>query len=302
MDAENSRLFRHVGPKQDRDLSGYAHISFWGDVARRFFSSKAAIICLTVLVLIFLGCLIIPAINKDLIVGIKAASINKPPSAKHLMGADRFGHDVFTKAWMGGRLSFLVGFTAAFMQAAIGVIVGSIAGYFGGKVDMIIMRTIDVLIAIPYLIVVLAIQVILGRGVYTIIFALVATGWLNTARLTRGQILQLKNEDYIMAAQSLNVKPINIMLNHLLPNILSVVLVAITLAIPQAMFSEAFLSFIGLGTSDVSWGSLIRSGMNVRTLSPWQLIWPSALLAGTMLCIQLLGDSLRDALDPKLRR
>ena len=143
----------------------------------------------------------------------------------------------------------------------IGVIIGSIAGYVGGKVDMIIMRIVDIMIAIPYMIVVLVIQVVAGRGISTIILALVITGWLNTARLTRGQILQLKNEDYVMAAQSLNVRGSTIILRHLLPNILSVILVSVTMAIPSAMFSEAFLSFIGMGTSDVSWGSLIRTGM-----------------------------------------
>ena len=299
---DKSNLFTHVGPLTGHDDTQYGHVSFWRDVFRRFFSSRATIVFLVLLVGIFLGCLIIPAVNKDAISGINAASINAKPGAGHIMGADRYGHDVFIKAWSGGRMSFLVGFVAAILQAVIGVLIGAIAGYFGGKVDMIIMRIVDICIAIPYLIVVLAIQMVLGRGVDTIIIALVATGWLNTARLTRGQVLQLKNEDYIMAAQSLGVKPARIMLDHLLPNVFSVILVSVTLAIPQAMFSEAFLSFIGLGTSDVSWGSLIRTGMDVRALAPWQLIWPSILLAATMLCIQMLGDSMRDALDPKLRR
>lgn len=299
---DETNLFTHVGPCYDRDDTQYVHVSFWKDVFRRFFLSKATIVFLLLLVGIFLGCLLIPAFNGDAISGIQISGINAVPGAAHWMGGDRYGHDVFTKAWSGGRLSFLVGFTAAILQAIIGVIVGAVAGYFGGKLDMIIMRIVDVCISIPYLIVVLAIQVVLGRGVGTIIIALVATGWLSTARLTRGQVLQLKNEDYIMAAESLGVKPITIMLDHLLPNIFSVILVSVTLAIPQAMFSEAFLSFIGLGTSDVSWGSLIRTGMDVRSLAPWQLIWPSLLLAATMLCIQMLGDSMRDALDPKLRR
>ncbi len=299
---DDAKLFTHVGPCPDSDRTEYGHVSFWKDVFRRFFSSKATVVCLIVLVATFLGCILIPLLNKGAISGINATSINAKPGAMHWMGADRFGHDVFIKAWSGGRLSFLVGFTAAILQALIGVIVGSMAGYYGGKLDMIIMRFVDICISIPYLIVVLAIQVVLGRGIVTIIIALVATGWLNTARLTRGQILQLKNEDYIMAAQSLGVNPAAIMLRHLLPNIFGIVLVSITLSIPQAMFSEAFLSFIGLGTSDISWGSLIRTGMNVRSLAPWQLIWPSILLGVTMLCIQLLGDSMRDALDPKLRR
>lgn len=299
---DDAKLFTHVGPSLDGDRTEYAQVSFWKDVFRRFFSSKATIGCVIVLFAIFLGCILIPMLNADAISGINTASINAKPSLAHWMGADRYGHDVFIKSWSGGRLSFLVGFTAALLQAVIGVIVGTVAGYYGGKLDMVIMRIVDICISIPYLIVVLAIQVVLGRGIDTIIIALIATGWLNTARLTRGQVLQLKNEDYIMAAQTLGVRPVAIMLRHILPNILSIVLVSITLAIPQAMFSEAFLSFIGLGTSDISWGSLIRTGMNVRSLAPWQLICPSALLAITMLCIQLLGDSMRDALDPKLRR
>jgi len=299
---DESKLFQHVGVDHARDSVNVEHVSFWKDVSRRFFSSKGTIFCLLILILIFLGCLFFPFYNSDAISGINATSINAKPGAAHWLGADRFGHDVFLKAWSGGRLSFLVGFTAAFLQAVIGVIVGIISGYYGGKIDMVLMRIVDILISIPYLIVVLAIQVVLGRGVGTIIFALVATGWLNIARLTRGQTLQINNEDYIMAAQTLGVKDHVIMLRHFLPNILGIILVSITLAIPQAMFSEAFLSFIGLGTSDISWGSLIRTGMEVRSLAPWQLIWPSILLSATMLCIQLIGDSLRDALDPKLRK
>lgn len=299
---EEKNLFTHVGPLDKKDHTEYAYVSFWGDVGRRFFSSKTTIFCLALLVIIFLGCMIIPALNPDAITGVNLLAINKKPGGEYLMGTDRYGHDVFIKGWAGGRVSFLVGFVAAICQAIIGVIIGSIAGYAGGKVDMIIMRIVDIMIAIPYMIVVLVIQVVAGRGISTIILALVITGWLNTARLTRGQILQLKNEDYVMAAQSLNVRGSTIILRHLLPNILSVILVSVTMAIPSAMFSEAFLSFIGMGTSDVSWGSLIRTGMDVRALAPWQLIWPGILLAATMLCIQLLGDSLRDALDPKLRR
>jgi len=299
---DDKNLFTHVGPLDKKDQTEYAYVSYWGDVGRRFFSSKSTIVCLVILIAIFLGCMLIPAIKSDMITGIIPKAINAKPGPEHIFGADRYGHDVFVKAWSGGRVSFLVGFVAAICQAIIGVIIGSIAGYFGGKVDMIIMRIVDVMIAIPYMIVVLVIQVVAGRGIATIIMALVITGWLNTARLTRGQVLQLKNEDYVMAAQALNVKPVTIIVRHLLPNILSVILVSVTMAIPSAMFSEAFLSFIGMGTSDVSWGSLIRNGMDVRALAPWQLIWPGILLAATMLCIQLLGDAMRDALDPKLRR
>ncbi len=299
---DDKTLFAHVGPLDNKDQTEYEYVSFWKDVFRRFFSSKTTIVCCILLLAIFLGCMIIPAIYADAISGVNPLAINAKPSAEHWLGADRYGHDVFIKAWSGGRMSFLVGLVAAFCQAIIGVLIGSISGYCGGKVDMVVMRIVDIFISIPYMIVVLAIQMVAGRGISTIIIALVITGWQNTARLTRGQVLQLKNEDYVMAAQSLNVKGVTIILKHLLPNILSVILVSVTLAIPSAMFSEAFLSFLGMGTSDVSWGSLIRTGMDVRDLYPLQLIWPSILLAATMLCIQLLGDSMRDSLDPKLRR
>jgi len=295
-------LFRPAHIKVQEDTSSYRHISYWGDVFTRLLQNKSTVVCMAILGIIFLGCQIIPRLDPYSIEGINIDMINAPPSAQNWMGADRFGHDVFTKMWQGGQISFFVGLAAAFSQSVIGVIIGCISSYFGGKVDMIIMRIVDVLISIPYLIVVLAIRVVMGDGIWTIIFALVVTGWLGVARLTRGQILQLKNEDYIIAAQSLGVKPITIMFRHLIPNVLGIIVVSLTLAIPAAMFAEAFLSFIGLGANAVSWGSLIRSGMEVRFLRPLQLIGPSVLLGLTMLCIQLVGDALRDSLDPKLRK
>jgi len=295
-------LFRPAENRNALAESNYSQVSYWGDVSNRLFQNKSTIVCMVVLGIIFLGCQIIPRLNPYLIEGINIDLINAPPSPQNWMGADRFGHDVFTKMWQGGQISFFVGLVAAFSQSIIGVVVGCVSSYFGGKVDMIIMRIIDVLISIPYLIVVLAIRVVMGDGISTIIFALIATGWLGVARLTRGQILQLMNEDYIIAAKSLGVRPITIMFRHLIPNVLGLVIVSLTLAIPAAMFAEAFLSFIGLGTGDVSWGSLIRAGMEVRFLRPLQLIGPSVLLGLTMLCVQLLGDALRDSLDPKLRR
>jgi oligopeptide transport system permease protein len=295
-------LFRPVNKKNQAGPSSYRHISYWGDVFKRLVQNKSTVVCLILLFLIFLGTQIIPRVNASSIEGVILDKINEPPSFEHWMGCDRFGHDVFTKMWKGGQISFFVGLVAAFSQSLIGVTIGCIASYCGGKVDMVIMRIIDVLISIPYLIVVLVIRVVMGSGTWTIIFALIVTGWLSVARLTRGQILQLKGEDYILAAQSLGVKPVTIMFRHLIPNVMGVVIVSLTLSIPAAMFSEAFLSFIGMGTNAVSWGSLIRTGMEVRFLRPLQLIGPSVLLGLTMLCIQLIGDALRDSLDPKLRK
>jgi len=278
------------------------HISYWADVAKRFFSTPSVIV-FSILLLAILGCsILVPILSDKPITGIMDEAINAKPSAKYWLGCDKFGHDFFTKMWKGGQTSFMVGFMAASLQTLIGIVVGCISGYAGGRVDYFLMRVVDVFISIPYMVIVLVIRLVMGSSSFTIIFALVITGWLNTARLVRGQILQLKTEDYVLAARAMGVSPVSIMFRHLIPNVLGVVIVSFTLAIPQAMFSEAFLSFIGMGSGDVSWGSLIRTGMDVRMRHPQQLIAPSIVLALTMLCIQLLGDSLRDALDPKLRK
>lgn len=294
--------FTLAGPRGSLADKNYRPLSFWGDVGRRYMQNKAAFVCLILLCIIILCSIIIPTVWPHSIEGIIANNIKGKPSWEHWWGGDKYGHDFFVKVWKGGQISFFVGFTAAFLQTIIGLIVGCIAGYFGGKVDMVLMRIVDIFIAIPYLIIVLVIRVVMGSSVWTIIFALVITGWLGMARLVRGQILQLKNEDYVMAAHSLGSSPSTIILRHFIPNILGVVIIQLTLAIPAAMFSEAFLSFIGLGSGAVSWGSLIRYGMEVRDTAMIQLLGPSILLALTMFCVQLNGDALRDALDPKLRR
>ncbi|MDR3173190.1 MAG: ABC transporter permease [Treponema sp.] len=298
---EQEALFTFAGPRGALEEKNYRHLSFWQDVGRRYKQNKINGLFALILFVIILSSIIIPLVRPNSIVGVISSDIKAKPSLTHWWGCDKFGHDVFVKVWKGGQISFFVGFISALFQTLIGVILGCISGYYGGKVDMLLMRLVDVLISIPYLIVVLAIRVVMGGSIWTIIFALVVTGWLPMARLVRGQILQLKNEDYIMAAQSLGVSSGDIIFHHFVPNILGVVIVQFTLSIPSAMFSEAFLSFIGLGSGTVSWGSLIRAGMEVRNSAAIQLIGPSVLLALTMFCVQLNGDAIRDALDPKLR-
>ncbi|GHU96811.1 diguanylate cyclase [Spirochaetia bacterium] len=299
--SKDADLFEFVGPRDSLAGKTYRHVSFWGDVIQRYMRNKVNLVFALVLLVIILCSIIIPTVRSGSINGVIVSSIKAKPSFEHWWGCDKFGHDVFVKVWKGGQVSFFVGFVSAFLQAVIGIIVGCIAGYYGGKVDMVLMRLVDVLISIPYLIVVLAIRVVMGSSIWTIVFALVITGWLSMARLVRGQILHLKQEDYIMAAHSLGVSGASVIFHHFIPNILGVVIVHFTLSVPSAMFSEAFLSFIGLGSGTVSWGSLIRSGMEVRDSAVVQLIGPSILLALTMFCVQLNGDAMRDALDPKLR-
>lgn len=205
---------------------------------------------------------------------------------------------------MGGRISLAIGVVAAVLQVVVGVIIGAFSGYIGGKTDMIIMRIVDILSAIPYLVWVILLMMVTGSGIVPMILALTLTGWLGMARMVRGQVFQLKNEDYVLAAKSLGVGVWGIITRHIIPNTIGVIMVSLTFAIPGAIFSEAVLSFIGIGISSplTSWGQLISMGMKVMQLYPYQMIWPCVFISVTMLSLQLIGDGLRDALDPKLRR
>jgi len=301
----NEELYTHVG-SDDRlsEAITTESLTYFQDARRRFFKNKIAVFCLVILgalfIMSFVGPMLVPYgySKSDLL------SSNQTPSAAHWFGTDNLGRDLWARVWMGGRISFFVGIVAALSQGLIGITVGSIAGYVGGKVDMLIMRFIDIMIAIPYLIIVILIMVVLGSGVVPIIVAFAITGWLNMARLVRGQILQLKNEDYILATKSLGVSHWVIMFKHLVPNTMGVIIVSLTMAIPSAIFSEAFLSFIGIGINPpmTSWGQLVNLGIKVMHNHPYQLIIPAIFISITMLCLQLVGDGLRDALDPKLRR
>ena len=201
-------------------------------------------------------------------------------------------------------MSLSIGFLAASLNALIGVCVGGISGHFGGKTDMVIMRFIDVVSGIPYLIVAILVMVALGEGIAPLIIAMIIIGWVGSARLVRGQVLQLKNQEYVLAARKLGASDSRIIFRHLIPNTIGLILTNLTMAVPYAIFTEAFLSYIGLGVQppNASWGLLARYGAQNFRFAPWQLFIPSFFICTTMLSLYLLGDGLRDALDPKLRR
>ncbi len=199
----------------------------------------------------------------------------------------------------------LIGVVGAFVVSVVGCIYGGIAAYFGGKVDTIMMRIVEILVSVPYLIVVILISVITeSKGMGSILLALCITGWCGTARLVRGQILQLKEQDFVLAAEALGMSPGKIVLKHLIPNTIGVIIVSITFDIPGFIFSEAFLSYIGLGVQspDTSWGAMASAAQNNLLFYPYQLFFPALMIALTMLSFTLLGDGLRDALDPRLRQ
>jgi oligopeptide transport system permease protein len=300
----DNELFAPVGVKPDEaDRIKRKSQTYLQDASRRFRENKASVIgvllLLTLVLLSLFGPLMVPYAYDD--TDLKSA--NQGPSAEHWFGTDELGRDLWARVWVGGRVSILIGVIAALLEATVGVSVGSMAGFVGGKVDELIMRFVEFLMAFPYLVWVTLLMMVTGSGILPMILALTLTGWLSMARLTRGQILSLKNEDYVLAAASLGSDSSRIIRRHMIPNMMGVIIVAMTFAIPAAIFAEAFLSFIGIGikSPQTSWGLLVSMGMKQIHTYPLRLFFPALLICLTMLSLQLIGDGLRDALDPKLR-
>lgn len=229
---------------------------------------------------------------------------NHPPSSDHWFGTDNLGRDLFIRVLYGARISLSIGIVASLINLTIGVAYGGIAGYLGGRIDRIMMNIVDVLYGIPVLLYVILLMVILTPGLTNIFIALGISYWLGMARIVRGQILSLKEQEYILAARTIGAGKWRILFNHLLPNSLGPIIITMTLAIPEAIFTEAFLSFIGLGVAApmASWGVLASEGVASLRSYPFQLFFPAIAISITMLAFNFLGDGLRDALDPRVRR
>jgi oligopeptide transport system permease protein len=244
--------------------------------------------------------------------GIKFLDENQEPlpqkksvwNKNYLLGTDTIGRDMLTRLLYGGRISLLVAFIVTICTLLIGVIYGGVAGYYGGNTDIAMMRVVEILMAIPSTIYIILLMVYFGQGIYNILIAMALTSWLGMALLVRGQVLSLKEQEFILAAKCTGVSPIKIILTHLLPNSIGPIIVSATLSIPGAIATEAFMSFIGLGVKPPmpSWGILSNEGIGAIRSSPYQIILPSIAISLTMFAFNFLGDGLRDALDPKLRK
>lgn len=221
-----------------------------------------------------------------------------------LFGSDALGRDLFTRIWYGARISLSIGLATAFIVFIIGAVYGGLSGYYGGWIDEVMMRIVEVLNSIPFLLYVILLMLIFEPGLKTILFAIGGVYWLPMARMIRGQVITLKEQDYVLAALSLGASSWRILFKHILPNSLGPILVYTTLTIPEAIFTEAWLSFLGMGVSVpiASWGSLINDGIEGMRSYPWQLFFPSFLITITMLAFNIIGDSLRDAFDPRFKR
>ncbi len=298
-------LFERVGTKGlSGEELGKKALTYWADVWRRFRENKLAlfgmILLVTIVVLLFVG----PIISGKNYQYMDPSQKDLLPNSEYWFGTDDMGRDLFTRVCVGGRISIYIGLCCTVVMFVIGALVGALAGLKGGLVDDIIMRICEFVGNLPYLIIVVILSIVLGRSLFSLVFAMSLTAWVGTARMVRGQILQIKEQDYVQAAKALGADTKRIIIKHLLPNTLGIIMVDITMSVPGFIFSEAFLSYIGLGVRppETSWGALASAGQQQLMFYPHQLFFPCLLIVLTILSFHLIGDGLSDALDPKLRQ
>jgi dipeptide transport system permease protein len=296
-------------PVQDNfknaDRIGRPSISFWADVWRRLKKNRLAMLGFILIIILGIMAIIGPFISKYSYYEQDFTQKNLRPNGDHWFGTDSAGRDLFTRAWYGARYSLFIGLMAALFDFLIGVLYGGYAGMKGGRTDNVMMRIAEVLYAVPYLLMVILLMVVLPPGLWTIILAMSLTGWIPTARLVRGQVLQLKELEYVQAANSFGANTWWILRKHLIPNTMGPILVNLTLTVPTAIFAEATLSFLGLGipAPKASWGTMASDALgSILVGNFYQLFIPAFLISLTMFAFNVLGDGLRDALDPRLRK
>jgi oligopeptide transport system permease protein len=303
------------------------------DAWRRLRRDRAAVVSAVVLGAMVAACVLVPELSSWSYAKADLALGPVPPSAAHWMGTDLYGRDLMARVFFGGRISFAVGIIATLVSFLIGVSWGGVAGYVGGRLDAVMMRVVDVLFTFPFLILVVLLKVFFAHPggffhrvfvlllgpfvddpkdpsylpVFQIVFVFAALGgisWLTMARIVRGQVLSLREQPFVEAARSVGVGPAGIVFRHLVPNAIGPAIVYATLTVPTVMLTEAFLSFLGLGTEEplASWGVLAAHGAEQMAVYPWTLFFPAAMLAVTLVCLNFLGDGLRDALDPRSRK
>ncbi|MBT2288075.1 ABC transporter permease [Paenibacillus albidus] len=297
--------FRKVGiDEKDAEVIQRESLSAWQDAWQRLRQNKMAMTAMIIMILIVIMAIVAPHLVPYTYDSNDLMSTNKPPSSDHWFGTDDFGRDVFVRTWMGARISLIVGLAAALIDLIIGIIYGGIMGFFGGRIDTVMNKFSEILYSIPYLLVVIMLLVVLEPSLGTIILALTITGWINMSWIVRGEIMQLKNREFILASRSMGAGWKRLLFRHLLPNAMGPIIVTVTLSVPSAIFSEAFLSFLGLGVQApvASLGSMISDSLTGWMYYPWRMLAPAIVISLTMLSFNIFGDGLRDALDPKLKK
>lgn len=302
-------LDRQMFTPIQRDLSNAERIqrknlSAWQDIWYKLKSNKLAMAGMWIIVAIVLLAIFAPIISPYNHFTNDLQGSNQSTTLHHWFGTDELGRDMLVRTWKGAQVSLFIGVAAAMIDLFIGIVYGGIMGYFGGKIDEVMNRFAEILYAVPYLLVVILLLVVMEPSLLTIIIAMSITGWINMAWIVRGQIIQLKNQEFALASKALGAGPMRIIFRHLIPNAMGPILVTLTLTVPSAIFTEAFLSFLGLGVQSpvASWGTMISDGIKALTIYPWRVLFPAFFLSLTMFAFNVFGDGLRDAFDPKLGR
>jgi oligopeptide transport system permease protein len=277
--------------------------SYFKESWKRLKSKKLPMLGLYILLSLILCSIFIPLFSSLSYYETNLGMKNTPPNQEFFFGTDDLGRSIFSRIWWGARISLFVGITAAIIDMIIGVIYGSFAALSGGRTEEVMMRIADTFHSLPYLLMVILLTVVMGQGIITIILAITLTGWINMARITRAETLKLKEQDFVQAALSLGASTRRILFVHIIPNCFGTILTTVTLTIPSAIFTESFLSFLGLGVQApvASWGTMASNGLAALTYYPWMLFFPATFISNTMLAFNLLGNGLRDAFDPRFR-
>jgi oligopeptide transport system permease protein len=277
----------------------------WADARLRFMRNKAALVSLIILVIVTLACIVGPWVLPHSYDSADWDAMSLAPSLQnwHYFGTDEAGRDLLVRCLIGGRISLMVGILATLASVTLGIAWGATAGFLGGKIDAFMMRVVDMMYAIPYLLIAILMVTMLGRDFHLVVLTITVFSWMDMARVVRGQTLSLRSKEFVEAARAIGVPTHRIIFSHIVPNLLGIVVIYATVTVPGVILTESVLSFLGLGIQEpmTSWGVLIEDGTKAMEVSPWMLLFPGALLSITLYCFNYVGDGLRDALDPKDR-
>ncbi len=293
-------------PEEEKltDVINRPSISYWQNAYMKMKSDKLAVAGFIFIVFMAFVAIFVPMLSPYTYDAQDYEAIYQLPSMQHLLGTDMFGRDVLVRIAYGARISLTIGLVTALVSLIVGVIFGGISGFFGGKVDMLMMRFVDVFSSVPSLLYSILLIMFMGPKMTSILLAICITYWLSPARQTRGQILSVKNQDFATAAKVVGESKVQILFRHLIPNSMGPIIVTVMLLIPSAIFEEAFLSFIGIGIAVpvASWGTLANDGMATMGMYPHLMLFPALAISLTMFALNFIGDGLRDALDPRLKK
>lgn len=299
---KNDALVSSLSEALDAEVKGR---SPWAAARQRFMRNKAAVVSLVLLVFIALACTFGPMLLPNAYDTTDWNNISSPPSWTnyHWFGTDSSGRDLLVRALMGGRVSLSVGLAATLTSVALGIAWGATAGFIGGRVDSLMMRFVDMMYAVPYLLIAILMVTLLGRDFYLVVLTITVFSWMDMARVVRGQTLSLRSREFVEAARAIGVPTRRIILRHIVPNLLGIVVIYTTVTVPGVIITESVLSFLGLGIQEpmTSLGVLIHDGSKLMEYAPWMLLFPGAMLSLTLYCFNFVGDGMRDALDPKDR-